>query len=126
MTTDMEIKLNHHPEAVETQDALDRLIIDELGQRERWRGLMQGWELQQLRRRRMRLLPVLSNIASVAALMIVGFVLQALFPKTTLADRTQTEKMIPAIEQWVSHSDSAASENVSDAEDPQLRIDTKK
>lgn len=97
------------PDTAEQQDALDQLIIDELGQQARWRGLMQDWEEQQRRRRRRRILPVLSNIASVAALMILGFILQTLIPRTNLADRIPADPVYPHIEQWVTPADSAAS-----------------
>ena len=79
------------PEEPEQLDALDELIINELGQQQRLRAMMQRWELRQRRARRLRLLPIVSNILSVAALMILGFVLQALVPglhatTTTVAD----------------------------------------
>ena len=92
---------------------LDQLIIGELGQQARWRRLMQDWEQQQRRRRRMRLLPVFSNIASVAALMIVGFFLQAFLPKTNLANQIPTEPLMPHFDQSTIPSDSVASEHIS-------------
>lgn len=103
----MVIKLNHHPETEEPQDALDHLIINELGQQARWRGIMQEWDMQQRRRRRLRLLPVMSNIASVAALMILGFILQAFLPKTQLVDSTAASQAVPVMEQLVTPSDTA-------------------
>lgn len=96
--SNMEVKINHHPEE-EPLDAFDQLIVNELGQQARWRGLMQEWEQQQRRRRRMRLLPVFSNIASVAALMIMGLILQAFLPKTKLIDQVVVDQVMPKTEQ---------------------------
>ena len=102
----------HHPDTMENHDALDQLIIGELGQQVRWRKLMQDWEQQQRKRRRMRLLPVFSNIASVAALMIMGFILQAFLPKTNLANQITTEPLMPHFDQRTIPSDTAAAEHI--------------
>jgi ABC-type Fe3+-siderophore transport system permease subunit len=90
---------------METNEQYDDLIIRELGRQAQWRVQMQAWEQQRRQQRRIRLAPVISNILSVAALMIVGFFLQAMIPHTKLADKTPVGSLTPVIEQ-LTESDS--------------------
>ena len=72
-------------------DAVDHIIFRELGEQARIRQKMHDWDERKRKQRRLRLLPVVSNIASVAALFIMGVFLQAMLPKTHLTtDITQT------------------------------------
>lgn len=96
-------------------DALDHLIIDELAHQQRLRQQMRLWDQQMqvpdnaliLRRqeqrrraRRLRLVPFVSNILSVAALMTVGFIIQALLPSLNATTTTSAvDELHPAIEQ---------------------------
>lgn len=95
-------------------DALDHLIIDELAHQQRLRQQMRLWDQQMqvpdnaliLRRqeqrrraRRLRLVPLVSNILSVAALMTVGFIIQALLPSLNATTTTSADDIRPAIEQ---------------------------
>lgn len=86
---------NSHP------DALDELIANELTKQAQLRSLMQSWEQRRRQQRRLRLAPVISNILSVAALMVLGFFLQAMLPQARLADSSPATKLVPVIEQWV-------------------------
>ena len=76
---------NLHSEE-ERIDALDHLIFRELGQQAQWQQTMQHWEQRARQQRRRRFLPVLSNIASVAALFILGLIVQAMVPGINLSD----------------------------------------
>lgn len=103
-------------ETPERLDALDELIVQELGKQQQLRDMMKQWDGEQLavdceqvaeekrrRARRLRLMPIISNILSVAALMTVGFILQALIPKsavTTVTNGTATD-ICPVIEHVV-------------------------
>lgn len=96
-------------------DALDHLIIDELAHQQRLRQQMRLWDQQMqvpdnaliLRRqeqrrraRRLRLVPFVSNILSVAALMTVGFIIQALLPSLNATTTTSAvDELSPTIEQ---------------------------
>ena len=107
-------------ETPERLDALDEIIVQELGRQQQLRDMMKQWYGQQTtegseqtaicreqaaeekrrRARRLRLMPIVSNILSVAALMTVGFILQALIPKsavTTVTNSTATdiEQVLP-------------------------------
>lgn len=73
-------------------DALDHLIFRELGQQAQWQQAMRHWEQRARQQRRLRFLPVLSNIASVAALFILGIIVQAMVPDINLSD-----SIIPSI-----------------------------
>ena len=73
-------------------DALDHLIFRELGQQAQWQQAMRHWEQRARQQRRLRFLPVLSNIASVAALFILGIIVQAMVPGINLSD-----SIIPSI-----------------------------
>ena len=102
-------------EEPEQLDALDNLIIDELGHQQRLRHLMQLWDQQQTddpaalalrqqeqrrRARRLRLVPIVSNILSVAALMTVGFIIQSLLPTLNASTTASSaDDILPAIEQ---------------------------
>ena len=103
-------------EEPEQLDALDNLIIDELGHQQRLRHLMQLWDQQQQtedpaalalrqqeqrrRARRLRLVPIVSNILSVAALMTVGFIIQSLLPTLNASTTASSaDDILPAIEQ---------------------------
>ncbi len=66
-------------------DAVDHIIFRELGEQARLRQKMQEWDERKRQQRRMRLLPVVSNIASVAALFVMGLFLQAMLPDTNVA-----------------------------------------
>ena len=66
-------------------DALDHLLFRELGRQDAWRQQMLQWDARQRQQRRLRLLPVISNIASVAALFILGLFLQAALPTTNVS-----------------------------------------
>ncbi|MBQ9285888.1 MAG: hypothetical protein IJ209_06385 [Bacteroidaceae bacterium] len=78
------------PPDEERIDAVDHIIFRELGEQERLRQQMQHWEELQRKQRRLRLLPVVSNIASVAALFVMGVFLQAMLPKTRIANDITT------------------------------------
>ena len=78
------------PPDEERIDAVDHIIFRELGEQERLRQQMQQWEERQRKQRRLRLLPVVSNIASVAALFVMGVFLQAMLPKTHIANDITT------------------------------------
>jgi len=55
---------------------------------------------QRRRARRLRLVPFVSNILSVAALMTVGFIIQALLPSLNATTTTSAvDELHPAIEQ---------------------------
>lgn len=103
-------------EEPEQLDALDELIISELGQQQRLRAMMQQWDrqmqLDQRRRaqRRLRLVPIVSNILSVAALMTVGFVLQSLVPGLRASSQTSADDLLPVIKSTVSSPPSTPSE----------------
>lgn len=72
-------------------DAVDHIIFKELGEQARLKQKMQEWEERKRKQLRLRLLPVVSNIASVAALFVMGVFLQAMLPKTNLStDISQT------------------------------------
>lgn len=72
-------------------DAVDHIIFRELGEQARLKQKMQEWEERKRKQLRLRLLPIVSNIASVAALFVMGVFLQAMLPKTNLTtDITQT------------------------------------
>lgn len=95
-------------DAIEGMDALDKLIADELGQQERLRNMMQSWETRKRAQRRSRLIPFISNILSVAALMIAGLIIHALVPKTTIAS-SSAEEYRPLIDYVVGgHAEPAA------------------
>lgn len=66
-------------------DAVDHIIFKELGEQARLKQKMQEWEERKRKQLRLRLLPVVSNIASVAALFVMGVFLQAMLPKTNLS-----------------------------------------
>ena len=66
-------------------DAVDHIIFKELGEQARLKQKMQEWEERKRKQLRLRLLPVVSNIASVAALFVMGIFLQAMLPKTNLS-----------------------------------------
>lgn len=104
-------------EEPEQLDALDQLIIDELGQQQRLRSMMRQWDeeqsegcvedqhalvlkLQEQRRRqrRLRLVPIISNILSVAALMTVGFILQAVLPTLKATNPTPAVGLPPVVD----------------------------
>lgn len=88
-------------------DALDNLILNELNEQARWHQTFAAWDARQRQQRRRRLLPVLSNIASVAALVVLGFVLHALVPVQKLVGNTTADQMIPKMEQLVTPTDTA-------------------
>ncbi len=91
----------NHNEDEERIDALDHLIFRELGQQDTWRQTMQQWEERQRQRqqqRRYRLIPVLSNIASVAALFILGLIVEAMVPNTQLFDSINEAQPTPPVE----------------------------
>ena len=72
-------------------DAVDHIIFKELGEQARLKQKRQEWEERKRKQLRLRLLPVVSNIASVAALFVMGVFLQAMLPKTNLStDISQT------------------------------------
>ena len=85
----MENKYN--VEDTERLDALDELIVSELGEQQRLRLMMQAWETRKRTARRLRLVPIISNILSVAALMTIGFILQALMPDMNVGAVSATE-----------------------------------
>lgn len=62
-----------------SEDRLDQLINSELQHHERWQQMHMRWDSQRERRRlaqRHRYLTIVSNVASVAALLVVGFLFQ--------------------------------------------------
>ena len=80
-------------------DTLDHLIFHEIGQQSQWVQTMQMWEERARQQRRRRLLPVFSNIASVAALFILGFIVEAMMPDVKVTDSitdtpSQTEQAV--------------------------------
>ncbi len=102
------MKNHYEPEGLEQQDALDQLIINELGQQDRLRQMMQSWEVRRRAQRRQRLIPFISNVLSVAALMVVGLIIHALIPKTTMAS-SSGEELRPLIDYVVGdHSGTTA------------------
>ena len=57
----------------------DQLIVHELQQRERWQRLHMMWDSRKERQRLARrhsILTFVSNVASVAAIVVVGFIIQ--------------------------------------------------
>ncbi len=78
---------NTYQDNEERIDQLDHLLFRELGSQQQWRHTFQMWEQRQRQQRRLRLVPFISNAASVAALFIVGVLVQAFVPKLTLSDR---------------------------------------
>lgn len=112
-------------EESEQLDALDHLIIDELAHQQRLRQQMRLWDQQMqvpdnaliLRRqeqrrraRRLRLVPFVSNILSVAALMTVGFIIQALLPSLNATTTTSAvDELSPTIEQVLPATPSSSS-----------------
>ena len=88
----------------ERLDALDELIVNELAAEQRLRQQMRSWDEAQRRQeqrrrtqRRVRLVPIISNILSVAALMTVGFILQALMPKLVASTNTLPTAINPPV-----------------------------
>lgn len=62
-----------------TNEHTDKLILHELQQRERWQRLHMQWDSRRERQRLARrhsILTLVSNVASVAALVVVGFIIQ--------------------------------------------------
>ena len=68
-------------------DQLDHLLFRELGAQQQWRQTFQLWEQRQRQQRRLRLIPFISNVASVAALFIVGLLIKAFVPKLAVGDQ---------------------------------------
>ena len=81
MTTNNNINLDE-----ERIDALDHLIFRELGQQAQWQQTMEMWEQRARQQHRLRILPVLSNIASVVALFVLGLIVQAMVPGVRISD----------------------------------------
>lgn len=67
-------------------DVLDHLLFRELGQQEQWQQTMAMWEQRARQKRRLRILPVLSNVASVAALFVLGLIVEAMVPGVRISD----------------------------------------
>jgi hypothetical protein len=102
-------------------DAIDQLIIDELGHQEQLRRKMKEWDCRmaletpsrlssndrQRLLRRHRLVPIISNILSIAALMVVGLILQALVPGFGLTSQATSDQLLPAVEKTINSSPSA-------------------
>jgi len=80
-------------------DALDHLIFHEIGQQAQWAQTMKMWEERARQQRRHRLLPVLSNVASVAALFVLGLIVEAMVPGIKIADSLVDSPSAPAVEQ---------------------------
>ena len=80
-------------------DALDHLIFHEIGQQAQWAQTMKMWEERARQQRRHRLLPVLSNVASVAALFVLGLIVEAMVPGIKIADSLVDSPSAPATEQ---------------------------
>lgn len=78
---------NTYQDNEERIDQLDHLLFRELGIQQQWRRTFQTWEQRQRQQRRLRLVPFISNAASIAALFIVGVLVQAFVPKLVLDDR---------------------------------------
>lgn len=96
----------HQPD--ERLDALDQLIVCELGKQQQWRDTMRAWEARRRQQRRLRLAPVISNLLSVAALMVVGFIMQALIPRVHLTNETAAERLLPVMEHFMESDSTAA------------------
>ncbi len=77
------------PTDEERIDALDHLVFRELGHQAQWRDTFARWEQRQQRARRRRLIPVFSNIASVAALFLLGLIFQAMVPNLSIWNNLQ-------------------------------------
>ena len=90
-------------------DALDHLIFRELGQQAQWQQTMDRWEQRARQQRRLRILPVLSNIASVAALFILGIIVQAMVPGINIAN--SIIPLTPTTEQTTTPTDSVVIES---------------
>lgn len=90
-------------------DALDHLIFRELGQQAQWQQTMNHWEQRARQQRRLRFLPVLSNIASVAALFILGLIVEAMVPGINLSNSFIPSK--PATEKTAAPTDSVVIES---------------
>ena len=90
-------------------DALDHLIFRELGQQAQWQQTMNHWEQRARQQRRLRFLPVLSNIASVAALFILGLIVEAMVPGINLSNSFIPS--MPATEQTTAPTDSLVIES---------------
>ncbi|MCR4994450.1 MAG: hypothetical protein K6A32_03585 [Bacteroidales bacterium] len=100
--------ISHDEERI---DALDHLIFRELGQQAQWQQTMAMWNQRARQQRRLRFIPVLSNIASVAALFILGLILEAAVPGIGVSDSLVPAK--PAIEQSLTPSSTASPGNPS-------------
>ena len=101
-------------------DAIDQLIIDELGHQQKLRQKMMEWDRQvalgapsrlasdnhHRLRLRHRLVPIVSNILSIAALMVVGLILQALVPGFGLTSQVTSNQLLPAVRQTITSSPS--------------------
>ena len=81
----MSTNSNTHPDE-ERIDALDHLIFRELGHQAQWHQTMAMWDQRVRQQRRLRILPVLSNIASVAALFILGLIVQSMVPGVSISN----------------------------------------
>ena len=81
MTTNDNLNLDE-----ERIDVLDHLLFRELGQQEQWQQTMAMWEQRARQKRRLRILPVLSNVASVAALFVLGLIVEAMVPGVRISD----------------------------------------
>ena len=88
-------------------DPVDRLIEAEFGRQEELRRMMRQWDaraataVEDARRRhirRLRAAHIVSNILSLAALMILGFIVQALMPKTIARSSTAADSLRPIVE----------------------------
>ena len=89
-------------------DALDHLIFHEIGQQAQWAQTMKMWEERARQQRRHRLLPVFSNIASVAALFVLGLIVEAMVPGIRITDSLVDFPSAPAVEQTPVQPSSAA------------------
>lgn len=67
-------------------DEVDHLIFRELGQEAKWRQTLAVWDQRARQQRRLRILPVLSNVASVAALFVLGLIVEAMVPGVPVSD----------------------------------------
>jgi len=83
----------------EQLDDLDKRIIHELGEQARLRAMMQMWEARRRATLRRKLIPIVSNIISVAALMVLGLILQTMIPGRAINTQIPVKDYQPKIEQ---------------------------
>ncbi len=71
-------------------DSLDLAIISELTAQETLRRQFARWQAQHDNSRRLRLTPLIANLASIAALFVAGLIVQALVPNSLVNAQVST------------------------------------